>query len=264
MTQAVQIFNNPEFGNVRTLGEFNDPRFCLNDVCKPLDLQVAKVVQRLDDEVLSRHPIPDSMGRMQETYFVNEDGLYDVILDSRTPAAKKFRKWITSEVIPSIRRHGMYMTPEIATEIAQNPDLLLKVALLFKETKEKLAATEAKVVELQPKADYFDQVLNSKEALNVTAIAKIYGMTGVAFNKLLYEHKIQYPVGDMWVLFCEHMNKGYTVAVTDILKNGLVKTRTKWTHKGKLFIYNTLKNAGIVPEREREKVQMKLFDEVTA
>lgn len=105
---GVQIFNNQEFGNVKVNVIDNEPWFCLGDVCKVLDLRQGDVRQRLDDGVVSTHPIIDSLGRTQQANFVNEDGLYDVILDSRKPEAKKFRKWVTSEVLPSIRKTGSY------------------------------------------------------------------------------------------------------------------------------------------------------------
>lgn len=131
ITQTPQIFKHEEFGNVRILSNDGEPRFCLADVCKILELpQVAKVVQRLGDEVLTRHPILDRLGRTQETYFVSEDGLYDVILDSRKPEAKRFRKWITGEVLPSIRKTGSYALPGKPSVEAglQRVGLLVRVA----------------------------------------------------------------------------------------------------------------------------------------
>ncbi len=105
------LFTHEEFGTVRTLGDWDNPEFCLADLCRSLELpQVAKVVQRLDKEVLTTHPL-QTAGGIQQMYFVNEDGLYDVILDSRKPSAKKFRKWITSEVLPALRKTGSYSIP---------------------------------------------------------------------------------------------------------------------------------------------------------
>ena len=104
-------FDHEFFGRIRVAGDWDNPLFCLSDVCRALELpQVAKVVQRLDKEVLSTHPLR-TIGGIQEMYFVNEDGLYDVILDSRKPEAKRFRKWITSEVLPSLRKYGFYQMP---------------------------------------------------------------------------------------------------------------------------------------------------------
>lgn len=125
----VQIFSHPEFGGVRVIGDFENPRFCLADVCKVLGLTVKGVVQRLDKGVISTYPL-ETAGGVQEMYFVNEDGLYDVILDSRKPEAKRFRKWITSEVLPSIRKTGSYALPGKPSVEAglQRVGLLVRVA----------------------------------------------------------------------------------------------------------------------------------------
>lgn len=243
----LQIFNNPELGDVRVIGDFENPRFCLSDVCRILELpQVAKAVQRLGDEVLSRHPIADSMGRMQEMYFVNEDGLYDLVLDSRKPAAKKLRKWLTSEVVPSIRKTGMYID-------ASRPisgDQLILIGQRMKEL-------ENQVAELKPDAEYCRLILQSKEALPITIIAKDYGYAPAAFNTLLYERcKIQYPRGNTYVLYQDYVGKGYTDTVTKRLKNGLAVTHTYWTQKGRQFIYEKLKAQNILPLCEQNQISL--------
>ena len=107
----LQIFNSSEFGQIRTVIINEEPMFCLGDLCKALELTAKEVRRRLDNEVVSKHPITDSLGRIQEALFVNEDGLYDVILESRKESAKKFRKWVTSEVLPTIRKTGSYQKP---------------------------------------------------------------------------------------------------------------------------------------------------------
>ena len=109
MENNIQLFENPEFGQVRVLLQENgEPLFCLTDVCNALELNSGDVRKRLTDEVVSIHPISDSLGRQQKTNFINEDGLYDVVLDSRKENAKRLRKWVTSEVLPSIRKTGSY------------------------------------------------------------------------------------------------------------------------------------------------------------
>lgn len=109
MENNIQLFENPEFGQVRVLlQEDGEPLFCLTDVCNALELNSGDVRKRLTDEVVSIHPISDSLGRQQKTNFINEDGLYDVVLDSRKESTKPFRKWVTSEVLPSIRKTGSY------------------------------------------------------------------------------------------------------------------------------------------------------------
>lgn len=112
----LQIFNNEEFGEVRTVTKDDEVLFCLGDLCRILELTAKGVKQRLDDEVISNYPIPDTLGRIQNTIFVNEDGLYDVILDSRKENARKFRKWVTGEVLPSIRKTGSYSKPLTTSE----------------------------------------------------------------------------------------------------------------------------------------------------
>ena len=107
-----RIFKHEEFGEIRTLGDWEDPKFCLVDLCRILELgNPSQVKTRLEDGVISNEVIPDSLGRLQKTAFVNEDGMYDVIFDSRKPEAKKFRKWVTSEVLPTLRKSGTYTMP---------------------------------------------------------------------------------------------------------------------------------------------------------
>lgn len=106
---AVQVFSNPQFGEIRTCGTAENPMFCLADLCRVLELSnPSMVLQRLEDGVISTYPILDSFGRAQKANFVNEDGFYDVVLESRKPIARAFRKWVTSEVLPSIRKTGGY------------------------------------------------------------------------------------------------------------------------------------------------------------
>ncbi len=135
MMENIQIFRNNKFGEVRVAKtENNEPLFCLADVCKILGLgNPSQVKTRLDDGVISNEVILDSIGRQQNVMFVNEDGLYDVILDSRKPEAKQFRKWVTSEVLPSIRKHGAYLTDTKIEEVLTSPDTIIKLATQLKE-----------------------------------------------------------------------------------------------------------------------------------
>lgn len=110
----IQIFNHPSFGEIRTSGTSDNPMFCLSDICKVLELRVDGVTPRLKKDGTNRIGVIDSLGREQQALFVNEDGLYDVILDSRKPEAKTFRKWVTSEVLPSIRKTGGYIATNAA------------------------------------------------------------------------------------------------------------------------------------------------------
>src|SRR5690625_256491 len=171
MNQLTKMFDGHELTIIDDKG---DPKFLLRDVCKILGLgQVAGVIRRLDDEVISNHPIQDRLGRTQQATFVNEDGLYDVILDSRKPEAKRFRKWITSEVLPSIRKHGAYMTPETIEQALLSPDTLIKLATNLKEEQEKRKQAERLIEEQKPKVLFADAVETSRSSVLVGELAKL-------------------------------------------------------------------------------------------
>lgn len=184
---------------------------------------------------------------------INESGLYSLIMGSRLPTAKKFKRWVTSEVLPQIRKHGMYATDELL----DNPDLLIEVATKLKEEKTLRLIEEQRVNELQPKADYYDRILNNKGLVTVSTIAKNYGMSAVSFNKLLHELGIQFNQSGTWLLYSKFQDKGYThIEPFDYEdKNGnlQVKTRMKWTQKGHIFLYETLKKNNYLPMIEREQ-----------
>jgi len=272
MENEIQIFNNLEFGNVRIAQtEQGEPLFCLADVARVLDLTPSKVAQRLEDDVLSRYTIPDSLGRQQVTNFVNEDGLYDIILDSRKPEAKRFRKWITSDVLPTIRKHGAYMTDQTIEQALLNPDTVIKLATSLKEEREArlalqaknaeqlalIAEQDAKIQDMTAKSTYCELVLASKELVEITLIAQDYGTTATIMNRFLHSVGIQFRQGDTWVLYEKYKYKGYTQSKTFPIthNNGTVSTKvmTMWTQKGRLFLYEFLKdNHGALPIVERE------------
>lgn len=193
--QAIQIFNNPSFGNVRVAGTEVDPLFCLADVCKALGLSAKGVNQRLGDEVISNYPIADSLGRTQQALFVNEDGLYDVILDSRKPEAKQFRKWITSEVLPTIRKHGAYMTDNIIEKTLSDPDYLIQLATTLKQERQQRIEAERKVAEAQPAVTFTQAVSGSASSCLIGELAKLIDQNG-------------YPMGERR-LFRWLREKGY-------------------------------------------------------
>ena len=181
----IEIFKNSEFGEVRTIINDNDDIwFSLKDICTILDIGNPSDVKRrlnLDGvdtiEVVVNTPLGEQKVNMN---FVNEDGLYDCVLDSRKPNARKFRKWITSEVLPSIRKHGMYATEELIN----NPDLLIQVATKLKEEKEKNRLLENKIEEQKPKVRFYDTVTKSDTHLNLEQVAKLLNYKGVGRNNL--------------------------------------------------------------------------------
>ena len=261
MENALQIFTSEDFGEIRTAGTPDNPLFCLADVCRALELDASQVMKRLEDGVVSIHPIIDKLGRTQNANFVNEDGLYDVILDSRKPEARKFRKWITSEVLPSIRKTGGYMTPEKISELFNNPDAIIKLcqewkmALLEKQELRNIVDMQAvQIAELTPKASYYDTILQSIEAVPISVIAKDYGLSAKSLNKLLNELSIQYRLkSGIWLVYQNYAKGGYTCTKTFALEDGTSKTHTYWTQKGRLFLYDTLKRQGIIPLIEQDR-----------
>lgn len=246
----IKLFNSPQFGEIRTAGTADDPQFCLSDVCRILDLSVKGVGQRLDEGVISNYPL-QTAGGVQQMKFVNEDGLYDVILDSRKQEAKAFRKWITSEVLPQIRRTGGYIQakPEDTPE-----EIMAKAVLLANKTielqKQKLQMLEGKNAlleqenqELAPKAQYTDDVLQSNGTYTHSEMAKELNFRSwVAFidackkDGILFKHQ-----GGMYMLYAKYSGKGYMKTRTNTFshKDGSIGTSviSVWTEAGRHFLH---------------------------
>ena len=263
MDNNIQIFNNEELGTIRIVGTSDAPQFCLSDICKILGLQAAAVTRRLEKDVISSHTLLTS-GGYQALSFVTEDGLYDVILDSRKPEAKRFRKWVTSEVLPTIRKHGAYMTKDALERAIIEPDFLIQLATTLKEEKAKRLEAEQQceaqkqiIGEMEKKVSYLDLILSSTSTMTITQIAQDYGMSGQRMNKLLHGLRIQYKVGEQWILYAEYKDKCYVSSETIhfMTNEGVPCTtlNTKWTQKGRLFLYDILKKEGILPKMEWAK-----------
>ena len=214
--------------------------------------------------------------------FVNEDGLYDVILDSRKPEAKAFRKWVTSEVLPSIRKTGQY-SAQVPQTFGEALMLAAKQQLALEEKEKKIAALNEEqerllientkqgetineqgeqiikltsdISQMKPKVDYCDIILQSISTVLITQIAQDYGMSAVAFNKKLAELHIQHKVNNQWILYAPYVSMGYVQSkpVNIPLPDGTTKIRlnTEWTQKGRLFLYEKLKSNNIVPLIEK-------------
>lgn len=258
--KQIQIFNSTEFGQVRVLNKDGEPWFVGKDIAERLGYaRPTKAVQdKVDEDDRDVVPIQDSIGRNQNTPIINESGFYSLILSSKLPNAKKFKRWVTSEILPSIRKNGMYATDELL----DNPDLLIAAATKLKEEREKnrilneINEKQTQIIgELKPRADYTDKILKNTGLVTITQIAKDYGMSGQALNKMLHELKVQYKQSDQWLLYRNHQGKGYTASETQEITRSDgrldIKMNTKWTQKGRLFIYELLKSEGILPTIEK-------------
>lgn len=211
-----------------------EPLFCLSDVCKILGLRTNKVVQRLSKDVLSKYPLLTSGGN-QVFSFVNEDGLYDVILDSRKPEAKAFRKWVTSDVLPSIRKTGAYMTQQTLMTVMQKPESILSIC-------KKLVELNEENERLAPKAQYAEEVLLADGCITTTELGKELDMTRPQIFSLLHKMGVIFrgPSGK-WMLYAEHHGKGYATYRTqtyDTLFGKGSRSTLVWTELGRKFVHS--------------------------
>ena len=238
---------------VRTLTINDEPYFVGKDVAEILGYSRADnaIRNHVDEEDKLMHRFSAS-GQKRNMILINESGLYSLIFASKLESAKRFKRWVTSEVLPAIRKHGLYATDSVIEQTIQNPDYIITVLEQFKKERDGRLIAEQQVKELQPKATYYDLILQNKSLLSVTKIAKDYGMSAIAFNKLLHDLGVQYKQGDIWLLYAKYQDKGYTQTSTYALDDEHSKVSTKWTQKGRLFIYDLLKDEDILPMIERE------------
>ncbi|MEE1056702.1 MAG: phage antirepressor [Acutalibacteraceae bacterium] len=258
----LQIFRNAEFGSVRTLTINDEPYFVGKDVAEILGYTNPSkaLADHVDEDDKLNNESLSSLGQ-RGGWIINESGLYSLILSSKLPNAKKFKRWVTSEVLPAIRRHGIYAIDEVLN----NPDMLIAALTELKAEREKtklltetVAVQKQQISEMKPKASYYDVVLNCKDLVAISVIAKDYGWSANRMNQYLHKKGVQYKQGNkIWLLYQKYSELGYTSTKTNSYSgsDGTVHTKphTYWTQKGRLFIYELLKSDGILPNIEREK-----------
>lgn len=177
----LQIFKNPEFGEIRTIEKDGEPWFVGKDVAAALGYErpTKAILDHVDDEDKDEVPIQDSIGRSQNTPIINESGLYSLVLSSKLPTAKKFKRWVTSEVIPSIRKHGAYMTPETLEAAILNPDTMIRLCTALKDEQDKRKALEVKMEEQKPKVLFAESVEAAKTSILIGELAKLLKQNGI-------------------------------------------------------------------------------------
>ena len=276
----LQFFNHPEFGAIRAMEKDNDVWFVGKDVATVLGYSnaskaVAVHVDTEDKDFIMLDIADAQNGNVPigktKTTIINESGLYSLVLSSKLPNAKKFKRWVTSEVLPSIRKHGMYATAQTIETMLADPDNAIKVFIALKEERAKRIEQEKQIAtltaenqmqaqqiaEFKPKVEYVDIILRSTDTVTTTQIAADYGLSAKKLNKILHDEKIQHKVNDQWILYKEQMNKGYTKSETiDITRSdGRVEAKmyTKWTQKGRLKIHEILTQLGFIANFDKEQ-----------
>ena len=256
----LQVFNNSEFGAVRTVEQDGKVLFCGKDVAEALGYAdtVNALKTHCKEDGVSFHHLTDNLGRQQEAKFISEGNLYRLITHSKLPTAEKFERWVFDDVLPSIRKHGLYAIDDILN----NPNFVIEALTKLKEERAARKALEVdnkikdqQIAELKPKATYYDFILQCKDLLSMTEIAKDYGMSARGINKLLHGLGVQYNQSGVWFLYAKYQDKGYTQTKTQIYNrpDGTQGSRvhTYWTQKGRLFLYGFLKEHGVLPLIER-------------
>ena len=280
MENNMQIFNYNS-NQVRTVEINGEPWFVLKDVCSVFGVvNDRNVSSRLDSDEKVVHTM-DTLGGSQGMVCVNESGLYNALfsmkpkksrgvtqeyIDKRIAELKAFKRWVTHDILPSVRKNGVYATNDFVEKALNDPDFAIQTFQKLKEERQMRRELEQKVEvqtkqieEMKPKVTYYDKILNSKSLVSVTEIAKDYGMGAVTLNKILAQKKIQYKVNRTWVLYDKYDDKGYTGTKTCSFSSSegydCSRESTYWTQKGRMFIYDLLKKDGMIPVMEREENQ---------
>ena len=237
----MMTFRNVEFGTIRTMSnEQGEPLFCAKDVAEALGYdQPRKAIDRhVDEDDGMKRTLIDSLGRKQQAIFINESGLYALILSSKLDSAKRFKRWVTGEVLPAIRKQGGYL---MAKQGESEKEVMARAMEIVKTT---LAKREEQIARLKPRAEYADSVLDSINCITTTQLAKELGMTAQELNRRLCEMRIQYWQSGQYMLYGEFARQGFAKSRTrkHVLKHGIVMTEMYlvWTERGREFIHRLL------------------------
>lgn len=262
----LQVFNNSEFGQLRTMTINGEPWMVGKDVATALGYAKPEnaIASHVDAEDKTTTLIQGTGSNYKSNAVcINESGLYSLVLSSKLPTAKKFRRWVTSEVIPSIRKHGAYITPDTIDKMIATPEFGIKLLTALKDEQEKNRALEAEnalqkqaIADFEPIKQYVDTILESKGTLATTQIAADYGMSAQQLNRVLKEEGIQWNVNGQWILRKKYMGMGLTSSKTIQFTHadGRPDTRvqTVWTQKGRLKIHEILTARGITAVMDRD------------
>lgn len=264
--QELKIFESTEFGEIRTVELDGKPYFAGTDVARALGYSNPRdAVARHCKGVVKHDGVSETTNQHGTTTkqtiqmsFIPEGDVYRLIVSSKLPSAERFERWVFDEVLPTIRRHGLYAIDDIIAD----PDLGIRALLALKAEREARKALEVdnkikdqQIAELKPKASYYDLILQCPSLLSVTEIAKDYGLSAKALNKMLHDLGIQFSQSGVWFLYSKYQSCGYTQTKTQNYSkpDGTqgARVHTYWTQKGRLFLYDVLKRRGVLPVIER-------------
>lgn len=261
MNNQITIFRNPQFGDIRTAGTSDKPLFCAVDIARAL--QYANPSKAIIDHCKGVTVLETpTNGGVQRLKYITESDMYKLIFKSNAPKAEEFNSWVADEVLPTIRKTGGY----IATNSTMtDAEIMAKAVLVAQSTidkrNERIRQLEFETVEqkalisqMQKGNDYLNTILQSKGTLATTQVAADYGMSARAFNKKLNEMHIQRKVNGQWILYSEHLAKGFvhsrTISFTHSDGRPDTRMQTEWTQRGRLFLYDALKEVGMLPKIE--------------
>ena len=230
-----QIFKNEEFGQIRTCTMNGETYFVGKDVALALGYWNTMDAQMLHVDEEDKQTSGFTMGSHRYSMtVVNESGLYSLILSSKLDSARRFKRWVTSEILPAIRKNGHYELEQRTRKLENRNTLLEEI-----------------IAQQKPLTDYARHILSSTQTVTITQIAQDYGFTAVRFNELLKHLHIQHKVGGQWILYAPHIGKGYVQSFSSyfVQPDGevQVKLHTRWTQSGRLFLYEELKRAAVLP-----------------
>ena len=248
----IQQFHNEEFGSLDILMIDGKPYFPATECAIVLGY-------RNPHDAISKHcrylakrevPHPQSRAKRISRNFIPEGDLYRLIIRSKLPAAERFATWVFDEVLPTIRKHGAYATYDTLDELLRSPKFAQDLIKNLEQEREKSAVLQQLTTELAPKALYCDLILQCKNTVPVSLIAKDYGMSAASFNAMLHDLGIQYKTGGTWLLYQKYAGNGYTHTRTYRVGEKVADLHTCWTQKGRLFLYEFLRDFGFLPLME--------------
>lgn len=222
---GIEVFENPIFGQIRMVMVDDEPWFVAKDISDKLGYaQTSNMMKRIDDED-SKSSVLDGMN--MKSLLINESGLYSAIIGSKLPSAKQFKRWVTSEVLPSIRKHGAYATKDTIDKIISNPDYGIALLQSLKEEREKREEAERRNAILS----------HVNKTYTMTEIAKELGLRSAnELNRWLSDMHVQYKVNGTWVMYSDYSDKGYEDIKQEVLDSGKVVYHRKITQIGREFI----------------------------